>query len=144
MKTPTYNDRSPLRRQPTASTLSCLMLGCLLASIGCGGPKYGAMPVEGTVTLNGAPLPNARVMLFPKAGRPAAGITDDAGHYVLAYTVSVTGTPPGTYRVEISTAYETPELANKLEKVPSKYNKETELSVDVVDGNNVFDFELTD
>ena len=59
---------------------SNLVMGTLflgLACLGCGpgGPEIAS--VEGKVTLDGKPLPNAAVVFIPENGRPAGATTDD-------------------------------------------------------------------
>lgn len=67
---------------------------------GCGPKKPSAYPVEGIVTLDGVPLPGASVVFRPTAGgQAAAGLTDQAGRYVL----STLGYKPGAGA--LATAY---------------------------------------
>ena len=72
-----------------AGRLMTLALTVALAA-GCGGPGYEVAEVEGTVTVNGKPLPRARVEFLPDPATgtkcpSSAGETDDAGRYKLAY-----------------------------------------------------------
>lgn len=54
-----------------------MMIGLVAcALVGCGPSNYG--PVDGAVTLNGQPLPGARVMLHPTTNVPAANAMCDA------------------------------------------------------------------
>ena len=116
---------------------------------GCGGAGDIAS-VEGTVTLDGAPLPGATVLFVPEAGgRPAAGRTDDQGKYVLNFSGNLKGAIPGKSTVRISTKADTGVDDNGQpipavpEKIPMKYNVKSELSFEVVDGTkNVANFEL--
>lgn len=116
--------------------------------LGCGGgegPELGS--VEGTVTLDGDPLPNATVTFTPRdGGRLSIGITDDDGHYELKHTPSRDGALIGKHRVTITTASsKTGADGNDIEipeKLPANYNAETELERDVEAGSNEFDFEL--
>jgi hypothetical protein len=63
-----------------------LLIGGVLLLPGCGGvtrPK--PVPVKGTVTFRGKPLPKARVTFFAKgAPAPATGETNDAGEFELS------------------------------------------------------------
>jgi hypothetical protein len=122
--------------------LSLMCLGC-----GPSGPEIAK--VEGTVTLDGEPLPNASVVFVPENGRPAGGRTDAQGKYVLNFTQGREGAIPGKSKVRISTAAEaseTPEgqpIPATPEKIPAKYNAATELEVVVEPGKaNVHDFAL--
>ena len=134
---------------------------------GCGGsdlPELGY--VEGTVTLDGKPLPNVVLTYQPNKARPSYGRTDENGWYELTYTDDNPGAVLGTHNVRISSAdaagggsddgtyeesyedegdYEDSdqESAGKGEKVPAKYSRNSELTADVKSGDNVFDFALT-
>jgi len=76
---------------------------------GCGGGG-GRVPVEGSITLDGQPLPGVQVLFDqPELGRNAnigyTGRTDVQGRYSLRPTIGEgTGVPPGEYRVSLTTA----------------------------------------
>ena len=120
-----------------------IAVAALLAA-GCGGGGAGDQPelgqVSGVVTLDGQPLPNATVEFSPEQGRPSIGKTDEEGHYELQYTQDETGAKIGPHKVRIRTFdYATPDAA---ERVPAKYNEQTELTADVTPGSNTIPFEL--
>lgn len=70
---------------------ACLLLGALVA----GAQTVGA-PVEGSVTLEGKPLPNAQVMLTNvDTGRTYKTKTEKSGSFALL------GVPYGNYRVDV-------------------------------------------
>lgn len=131
---------------------NCATLGtCLivLACIGCGpsGPEIAG--VEGTVTMDGAPLPDASVVFVPENGRPAGATTDSSGHYVLTFTEGREGAMLGKNKVRISTQRdpsETPDgdpIPAKPETIPMRYNANTELEFTVEAGKkNIADFAL--
>jgi hypothetical protein len=78
------------------------LLGLFL--LGCGGPKV--VDVEGTVKLNGQPLPDVMVEFLPDSqkGNPgprATGKTDEQGHYHLAFDNQKSGGVAGKNRVLI-------------------------------------------
>ncbi|MHC4400048.1 MAG: DUF1559 family PulG-like putative transporter [Planctomycetota bacterium] len=103
--------------------------------------------VEGTVTLHGEPLSNALVTFQPEHARPSYGRTDLEGWYELVFTAGNKGAKIGKHRVSISTKAEgdpdaDPPIPSFPEKVPAKYNRNTELTADVGDGDNVIDFPL--
>jgi hypothetical protein len=107
---------------------------------GCGGNKDDIAPVHGRVTLDGQPLPNARVE-FRAAGKSLSnGMTDDQGNYELIYKRGVKGAPIGPNQVSI---LEDTRLAQHPQRVPARYNENSELQKDVKPGENVIDFELT-
>jgi len=123
-------------------TMLVLCLGC-----GAGGPDIAR--VEGTVTMDGKPLPRAFVVFIPSGGRPAAAETDANGKYKLEFSGGRMGAIPGKNRVEINTARQ-PEYdeAGKMipgvkEMVPAKYNRLSTLEFEVENGKtNIADFEL--
>ena len=117
-------------------------------AIGCGpgGPEIAR--VEGTITMDGKPLPNAIVMFVPSGGRPSACESDANGKYVLEFSGGRKGAIPGMNRVEINTARLAYEKDGKSypavkESVPAKYNRMTTLEFNVEPGkNNVANFDL--
>jgi hypothetical protein len=135
-----YAGMATIFRYATAAALCALLL------TGCGGPgNVGG--VEGVVTLDGKPLPNAMVQFQPENGRPSVGTTDADGRYVLQYTADATGAALGRHTVRISTGgkrmnAETGEIKVYPELVPAKYNTRTELTVEVKPGGNELNFEL--
>lgn len=123
-----------------------LLLLCLAAISGCGGKSGPQLArVSGKVTLGGQPLAKAAVEFIPEKGRPATGVTDDDGYYELQYTESDRGAMLGNHTVRIRTYREADEDAGTPEvpeKVPMKYNVNSELTRDVKEGKNEFNFEL--
>lgn len=140
--------------------------------IGCGGTPAGypdTAPVTGTITLDGAPLEGATISFAPAEGRSSSGKADAQGKYELRYTGAIKGAMLGTHRVEIrksvpDTNYkpskaeldllkmtaevEQTEVAEfvppMIESLPERYRgKDSELSAEVKDADNVFDFDLT-
>ncbi len=117
-------------------------LACL-ASCGDSGPPIGL--VEGTITLDGQPLEEAMVTFEPVGidGSPSYGTkkTDALGHYVMQYKVDQLGVLPGKHHVRISTYHSM--VANVIpERVPLRYNANTELERKVVEGKQTIDFDL--
>lgn len=123
-----------------------LLLGGF-SGCGTGGPDIAR--VEGTVTMDGKPLPRAFVVFIPTGGRPAAAETDANGKYTLEFSAGRKGAIPGKNRVEINTQRQAETNADgsvtpgAKEIVPAKYNRNSTLVFDVVDGQtNVADFKL--
>jgi hypothetical protein len=118
----------------------------IIAIVGCGNSDLGS--VDGTVRLGGQPLENAIVTFTPvTGGRPAAGKTDSQGHYQLIFSRDDEGALIGEHTVSISTYGE--HLADDgessvviPEKVPTRYNTNTELKAKVEGGSNTLDFDL--
>ena len=57
---------------------------------------------SGKLTLNGAPLEFYQVMFFPTGGRPAAGITDAEGKFVLGTNEADDGAMVGSHKVAVN------------------------------------------
>jgi hypothetical protein len=115
----------------------------LLLVVGCGGaggdPKLN--PVQGKVTLDGQPLPNAIVSFIPAKGPPSGAITDADGKYEMRFKSGAVGAVVGTHSVTISTDMDG-NAAPGAEKVPPRYNKDTTLSAVVKEGKNEHNFDL--
>jgi len=114
---------------------------------GSGGPALGQ--VEGTVTLDGVPLPGARVIFTPvDGGRSSMAVTDGSGHYELEFAAGKKGAVVGKHKVTISTfeAGEKDDSGQLVgfvpERVPAKYNTNSTLEVEVKRGHQVIDFPL--
>src|SRR6478735_7278677 len=75
--------------------------GALLCSfsLGCsrGGPEV--VPIEGTVTHNGEPVPSMRIYFVPTDGRPSWGDSDANGHFKLSYDPEHVGAKVGTHTI---------------------------------------------
>jgi hypothetical protein len=121
-----------------------LALPCLLFALlaGCGERGPSLANVSGTVTLDGQPLPNARVTFYPVSGiRESTGLTDPSGKYELIYLRDTHGAALGDHVVRIhKQAIE--EGVAAPSPLPLKYNEESELTTIVVSGQNTCDFSL--
>ena len=106
--------------------------------------------VEGTVTLDSQPVPDAEVTFQPQDGRPSSATTDSEGHYVLHYLPERAGALPGTHRVVISTYVEAdldspnPIIQEgRAEAIPECYNTSTTLTAELKPGqSDTLDFAL--
>ena len=123
-----------MRWQRFASTL--LLMTCA----GCGGSKPNVGTVHGRVTLDGQALPNASVVFSASGNSPSGGKTDKDGNYELIYRRGIMGAAIGTNRVSI---LEDTLVTHKPQRVPTRYNQESELEREVKPGDNVIDFDLT-
>jgi hypothetical protein len=130
----------------------------LVAVVGCGKP-YQVAQVSGTVTLDGKPLANASITFAPMAtkdnaapGPTATGLTDANGHYTLIFDKNTPGAVVGKCRIYITSVVSDGTVSDKdgggpvkriKDKVPAKYNLNTELTYDVpVGGSDQANFEL--
>jgi hypothetical protein len=112
--------------------------------VGCGKAKFGN--VTGQVTLDGKPLPFIALRFEDEGGSATIAKTDKEGHYVLQYTVHQIGAPVGKHKVTIFTP--PPETDGtgeraKVELVPTKYNTNSTLTMEVKPGSQTINFELT-
>jgi len=128
----------------------------LLAAAGCGGQPYRLAPVSGRVTLDGAPLADARVGLTPvrqgdqlDAGPGSYATTDAEGCYRLIALHGEEGAVVGPHRVWIRT-YRGAEGPNGTivtktpERLPPRYHSQTELTFTVPpEGSDAAHFHLT-
>lgn len=132
----------------------CLLtLGVSLIVTGCGpAVDPGYHPVTGTITLDGAPLVDAIVSFQPTSeGSSGTGRTDAEGVYTLFYASQRPGAKVGENTVVISKEADASSGGDEFaeiteeegELLPARYNRESELTATVEDGENVIDFALT-
>ena len=134
-------------------TLFCVSITCLalvLTSCNDGGyAELGLVDVSGTVTLDGKPLPNAKVAFESEDKRTAIGMTDSAGKYSLQYDSETRGVTPGPKVVRITVADAEVEGGGVAEgavavkeTIPARYNTQSTLKAEVSASNKSFNFEL--
>lgn len=147
---------------------ACLLaIASYMSITGCGDGRPGMAPVTGTVTYQGAPLPEGQIAFYPESGRMAAGPIAADGTYQLTtfeagdgaplgkHTVTITakrvtgGSPePKSYAEEIGVAGDPAKRPNNDVRVtwlaPAKYAERdtTPIQCEVKAGNNVLDFDL--
>ncbi|HBJ34195.1 MAG TPA: hypothetical protein DDZ51_05405 [Planctomycetaceae bacterium] len=89
----------------------CLASALLLSAVlGCGESTPTLVPLTGTLTLDGQPLPFKSLMLVPADGTPghgAGGYSDGQGNYQLRAIMpgalkDFPGCPPGKYQVVVT------------------------------------------
>jgi hypothetical protein len=144
MKQFNYAARLGILALPSALILVLLAAGCSNTGV-----KNKLGRVSGTVTLAGAPLPNALVMFSGiQGGSPSAGRTDASGNYTLVFSRGINGAEVGSHTVTISTyqpATDDPPAPETPEKVPLKYrdpDSKDALKAEVKAGSNKIDFAL--
>jgi len=130
-----------------------VLLSGLLFLAGCkpdGYAELGLVAVTGKVTLDGQPLPSANVAFESPDKRLATGVTDAEGKYALMYDSETPGALPGPKVVRITVAdvgveggggAEGAASAGK-ERIPARYNRQSELQADVSPSQKTFDFDL--
>ncbi len=130
---------------------------CLLqlAIVGC--QKSLPSTVSGTITIDGNPLPEdanttGEVMYYPVAGGAAAYGTISTGGQYKMQTGGTKGLQPGEYVVTVRLVEIPPPPPGGYQNAPPnklisppKYNDrdQTDLKVEVTEGGNTFDLELT-
>jgi hypothetical protein len=132
--------------------LDRVLLVCAVAAAGCGGgagDRPELVDVEGVVTLDGTPLPEASVVFIPENGPPSYGLTDENGEYSLSHSDDADGAMIGKHKVRIFTFREAEEdeEGNRTERVPErvpeKYNTRTELTAEIgPDSDEPVNFDL--
>jgi hypothetical protein len=128
----------------------------VLAAGGCGGDVYPLARVSGTVTLDGAPVADARVGFEPvrqgdslEAGPGSYGKTDQQGRFRLTSLHGDDGAVIGTHVVRISTLEmkDSAEQGYEIiaeERIPERYVDGSTLRFTVTaDGTDEADFVLT-
>lgn len=154
------NCRGFIIQQLKLGVMSALMVPLALGCFSSGPKPYGiteteAVSVQGVITLDDKPVPNANVTFTfdgagPKGFVSSGGMTDSSGKYQLRSGKTL-GTPPGRYKVTInrwakadgSTFTPNPEKGLDLEQakmsgdvkefMPPKFSdlEQTELTVEV-------------
>ena len=123
----------------------------LLAVSGCGGSL---VKVSGKLTYQGHPVPNTLVTFYPEdAGkRPSHGITNDKGHFELAFSSTEAGALRGKHIVflkyHVTAAEETgaakPKASKELKAAIAKYGdlKTSPLHYEVTKSGDFIDINL--
>lgn len=142
----------------TCAVVGGLLSVCVLSS-GCGSQNanpLNRLPVSGSITLDGNPLDQGLIQFEPMAkGKDAvnASAAVSGGNFAVP---AAGGLLPGTYRVAISSkpqagatssdpvkAMEEASKPQGAERIPAKYNADTELKAEVKSGGpNDFKFDL--
>ena len=99
---------------------------CVLVP-GCGQPSIGAIPVKGTVLVDGKPMEGVMVIFHPDQGeRAASGRTNANGEFKLTTELSNDGALPGSYKISVS------KHVNEKDDVPTKVDPNDRASLDAV------------
>jgi hypothetical protein len=119
-------------------TLGLMLLLAMLA--GCGKSQANVAPVHGRVTLDGQPLKYTSVVFRTPGMSPSGGITDENGNYELIFKRGIKGAPIGMNHVTI---LQDTQRVPGPQRVPTKYNENSNLEREVKPGDNEINFELT-
>ncbi len=126
------------------------LVALVLGSAGCGsgqpsGDVVPTVPAAGVLTYRGQPLEHHQVLVYPSSQRPAAGVTDANGRFVLGTNREGDGAPVGTHQVTVTYVGPpnlNPEEATPLPppkvKIPAKYRnvKTSGLQVEIPEGGS--------
>jgi len=137
---------------PAFFSLKNFIFSVMLCSVtGCMGDGAESVPdladVSGVVTLDGAPLGNAKVIFEPQEvrekgrRRASSATTETDGSFELQYNADAAGATPGKHKVMIIKLPDNPDEAGK-QLIPAKFNDKTELTADVSKGDNTINFDL--
>ena len=85
--------------QVAGGALLAVVICISFASCGARGPDI--VPVSGTVTRNGKPVPNVTIYFHPTSGRPSLGEVDSQGKFKLRYTHDQDGAKVGNHTIQI-------------------------------------------
>lgn len=138
---------------------AAVVTSSVLFLAGCGDSgRPQTASVQGTVTLDGAPLGGVSVQFIPQEdkGRSATGTTDAAGNYTLSTFQTGDGAIPGLYKVIVVRPISDEQALSEKglpdasppapsgPEIPSKYSdpKQTELTTTVSSGSNTIPLEL--
>lgn len=115
-----------------------VVLAVLSSFAGCSdqGDRPDIGQVTGIVTLDGKPLPNASVSFIQSGVRPSVGETDNEGRYELIYLRDIKGAAVGEHLVKVKL------FGQGKNRLPRKYNSESELTREVKPGSNEFNLDL--
>jgi hypothetical protein len=139
---------SPLRAAPAVA---------LAFLIGCGYDANDRVPVQGSVTFDGAEVDDGAVVFVPEGSDPKAASQRQVGGKVVNGRYALEGERgvyPGKYRVQITWNKKTGRtVPNKSDPgttvdevkqaIPDKYNARTTLTADVKAEANTIDFRLS-
>ena len=140
----------PAFRPAAAATLT--LAAALAGCSGDTGPTdaVARVPVSGSVTMDGTPLPQGTIQFVPAKGSSAVTVVTEItdGKYAFDRT---SGPSPGKYLVSVSTRVapklkegEAPGGTPKLppETIPAQYNAKTKLEAEIKEGASTQDFAL--
>lgn len=127
---------------PLKTSLALAILG---GFTGCGPARPPLVSASGTISLDGKPLPEASVVFQPTSGgRPATGVTDAFGRFVLGTFKPRDGVLIGSHTVTIACREETsPDNVRWIAPKVYSLADQSGLTADVIDGPATFDFDLS-
>ena len=104
----------------TFSAWFFVLIAVLLVVPGCSDGRPQRVPVSGTVTIDGKPVPYGSIRVWPAGQRMATGKIDKEGHFTLSCYGGNDGIMPGTHTVSV-TAIENVNARTVRWHAPKKY-----------------------
>lgn len=95
-----------------------------VAVIGCGEGGRPVVPVRGTVTRNGQPVPNLFLNFMPEGGRPSWGQSNERGEFTLDYDPQRKGAEVGTHKVYVQFRASSPKEEMEFLSGKRKYHSD--------------------
>lgn len=126
----------------SARTTALLLLSIVTGCTGSKGPELGW--VEGVITINSEPASHVLVEFQPQepGGSPSYGFADEEGRYKLKFTGTKSGALVGTHTIRVMFDDPSPDAPPPPVQIPPKYNRQSELTAEVLPGTNYHDFDL--
>ncbi|SRR6056297_1407834 len=122
-----------------------------VAALGCGQAGPPLATVTGTVTFENKPVEGGSIEFVPASGgRPSMAITDAEGKYQVYYLHNVPGAVLGRHKVRFQMGAAAADVAEEDQFSPPAAKQDVPenltlnpAEVEVADGTNEFNFELT-
>jgi hypothetical protein len=123
-----------------------LSLMLVLALVpGCNRNPHNLAEVEGTVLIEGKPVPGLTLTFQPDSDVATTSVayTDERGDYYCQYTRDLRGAYIGKHTVSINhwPPDDYPRDAIRY-RIPARYNTNSELQIEVKPGHNTFDWDV--
>jgi hypothetical protein len=121
---------------------------------GCSSRGPQIVPIEGTVSHKGEPVPNVHIYFAPTDGRPSWAVSDANGHFKLNYDAEHEGAKVGTHEVWIldeganvdptvaMSGGPLPKRNPAIRELAKKYSKDSPLTVEVTKADRNFELRL--
>ncbi|UUO04551.1 carboxypeptidase-like regulatory domain-containing protein [Blastopirellula sp. J2-11] len=123
-----------------------LVLFIPLSFLGCGAAKYDVVPLEGTLTYEGQPVPQMIVSFKPEGKRASEATTDENGKFRMQHSIDQFGIEPGPQ--EVSVYWVSPSDDGSIpatevqKKVVQYFRKNQPMQVNIEEPNKNFELSL--
>ena len=142
-----------MNSQRSFQSITSIVLGILFLAItsGCSN-KPQRIAANGTVSFDNAKVESGQIFFLPKdESLPQSNAKIVGGRYQIAelnglflgsYSVKVLGYEETGNVTDLGPLYDHRKQKERRQFLPEKYNRRSELSVDIVEGETTYDFEL--